>query len=159
MLLSDVLAIKGKVLYTIEPRKSLAEAVALMNQHDVGSLLVTEQGALCGILTFREVLSAVAAAGSQWETRTVADSMLRDPAVGDPRMDLHELRSHMIDQHQRYLPVVEAGTLMGVVSFHDVARAVLEEQGFESLVLRNFVRNWPVEVLPVGTASPRSSER
>ena len=55
--------------------------------------------------------------------------------------------------------VVEGGTLLGVISFHDVARAVLEEQGFESLILRNFVRNWPDEVLPVGKPSANCSER
>jgi CBS domain-containing protein len=159
MLLSDVLAIKGKLLHTISPDKTLADAVALMNEQDMGSLVVIEHGALIGMLTFREALAAIHAAGADWQNVLVGAVMLRDPAVGDPRMDLHELRTHMLDHRQRYLPVVEGGTLLGVISFHDVARAVLEEQGFESLILRNFVRNWPDEVMPVGKASANCSER
>ncbi|NSL55012.1 CBS domain-containing protein [Uliginosibacterium aquaticum] len=159
MLLSDVLAIKGKTLYTISPQKTLADALALMSEQDVGSLVVIERGALVGILTFREALAAINAAGALWQGVSVADAMLRDPAVGDPRMDLYELRTHLVDHHQRYLPVVESGVLQGLVSFHDVARAVLEEQGFESLILRNFVRNWPDEVLPIGKPSTHCSDR
>lgn len=159
MLLSDVLAIKGKLLYTISPQKTLADALALMTEQDMGSLVVIEQGALIGMLTFREALAAIHAAGADWQKVLVGAVMLRDPAVGEPRMDLHELRSHMVDHHQRYLPVMEAGTLLGVISFHDVARAVLEEQGFESLILRNFVRNWSDEVLPVGKSSANCSDR
>lgn len=159
MLLSDVLAIKGKTLYTISPQKPLADALALMSDLDVGSLVVMDQGALAGILTFREALAAIHAAGADWQSVPVGEVMLRDPAIGDPRMDLHELRTHLVDHHQRYLPVVEAGVLQGVVSFHDVARAVLEEQGFESLILRNFVRDWPDELLPVGKPAAHCSDR
>ena len=51
----------------------------------------------------------------------------------------------MVENHQRYLPVMDDTTLMGVVSFHDVARAVLEEQSFENRMLKNYIRNWPAE--------------
>ena len=159
MLLCDVLALKGKLLCSISPHRNLAEALALMTEQDVGSLVVIDEGCLVGMLTFREVLAAIHAAGPRWQSVPVAEIMLCDPAVGDPRMDLHELRHHMINHHQRYLPVVENGKLLGVISFHDVARAVLEEQGFDSLVLRNFVKNLAEEVLPVGKASANCSDR
>jgi CBS domain-containing protein len=50
-----------------------------------------------------------------------------------------------VEHHQRYLPVMEGGLLMGVVSFHDVAKAVLEEQSFENKMLKAYIRNWPEE--------------
>jgi CBS domain-containing protein len=58
-------------------------------------------------------------------------------------MEMDDLRRLMIEKHQRYLPVMESGTLMGVVSFHDVAKAVLEEQSFENKMLKAYIRDWP----------------
>ena len=51
-------------------------------------------------------------------------------------MEMDELRRLMVEHHQRYLPVMDGNTLLGVVSFHDVAKAVLEEQSFENRMLR-----------------------
>ena len=60
-------------------------------------------------------------------------------------MEMDELRRLMVDRHQSYLPVMDGNTLLGVVSFHDVAKAVLEEQSFENRMLKNYIRNWPAE--------------
>ena len=145
MQVSEILAIKGKVLYTIAPNRSLSEAVAIMNEQDVGSLVVFEHGKMAGILTFREVLHAVQAGGTEWAGTTIADAMVRDPLSSGPNMEMDELRRHMVDHHQRYMPVMDDGTLLGVISFHDVAKAVLEEQSFENRMLKNYIRNWPEE--------------
>ncbi|THF66837.1 CBS domain-containing protein [Pseudothauera nasutitermitis] len=145
MLVSEILAIKGKVLYTIAPGRSLAEAVEVMTEQDVGSLVVFDQGRMTGMLTFREVLGAVHAGGAQWQEMTVEQAMLRDPQTASPNMEMDELRRLMVDRRQRYLPVMDEGTLLGVVSFHDVAKAVLEEQSFENRMLKNYIRNWPAE--------------
>jgi len=51
----------------------------------------------------------------------------------------------MIEKHSRYLPVMEEGVLQGVISFLDVAKAVLEEQGFENRMLKAYIRDWPAE--------------
>ncbi len=140
---SEILAIKGKVLYTIAPNRSLAEAVAVMTEQDVGSLVVFEHGRMVGMLTFREVLNLLNQAGANWTETPVADAMLRDPRTAGPNMEMDELRRHMVEHHQRYLPVMDDGTLLGVISFHDVAKAVLEEQSFENRMLKNYIRNWP----------------
>ncbi|GAA5180999.1 CBS domain-containing protein [Niveibacterium umoris] len=145
MLVSEILAIKGRALYTVAPSRLLAEAVAIMSEQDVGSLVVFEQGRMVGMLTFREVLKALSASGADWGTVTVASAMLRDPRSAGLGMELDELRREMIDNHQRYLPVMDGTTLMGVISFHDVAKAVLEEQSFENKMLKNYIKNWPVE--------------
>jgi CBS domain-containing protein len=145
MLVSEILAIKGKVLYTIAPGRSLAEAVAIMTEQDVGSLVVFDQGRMTGMLTFREVLGAVHAGGAKWQEMTVEQAMLRDPLAASPNMEMDELRRLMVDRHQRYLPVMDGSTLLGVVSFHDVAKAVLEEQSFENRMLKNYIRNWPTD--------------
>ena len=145
MLVREILAIKGKVLYTIAPERSLAEAVAIMAEQDVGSLVVFAHGRMTGMVTFREMLRAVHKSGPEWGDLTVADVMVADPLSAVPNMEMDELRRLMVDHHQRYLPVMDGTTLMGVVSFHDVAKAVLEEQSFENRMLKNYIRNWPGE--------------
>lgn len=145
MLVREILAIKGKVLYTIAPERSLADAVAIMAEQDVGSLVVFANGRMAGILTFREVLRAVHKGGAEWGVMPVAEAMVAEPLSAVPDMEMDELRRVMVDHHQRYLPVMDGTTLMGVVSFHDVAKAVLEEQSFENRMLKNYIRNWPGE--------------
>ena len=143
MLVSEILAIKGKVLFTIGPNRPIAEAVEIMNEQDVGSLVVFSRGEMVGMLTFRQVLQAVQQGGADWQALQVESVMLREPRVAAPDMEMDELRRLMVEHHQRYLPVMDGNTLLGVVSFHDVAKAVLEEQSFENRMLKNYIRNWP----------------
>jgi CBS domain. len=74
MLVSEILAIKGKVLFTIAPNRRIAEAVEIMNEQDVGSLVVFSRGEMVGMLTFREVLVTVQKAGADWQSLTVGRS-------------------------------------------------------------------------------------
>ena len=143
MQVSEILAIKGTVLYTVVPDKSLDTAVATMNDLDVGSLVCFDQGLMVGMLTFREVLKAVGVHGAGWGSVKIADVMVRNPVVAKPSMQMDELRRMMVAEHQRYLPVMDGTTLLGVVSFHDVAKAVLEEQSFENRMLKAYIRDWP----------------
>lgn len=145
MLVSEILAIKGKVLFTVSSNRTLSEAVAVMTEQDVGSLVVFDKGRMTGLLTFREVLVATQKAGAEWQSLPVEEAMLKNPVAAGINMQMDELRRLMVENHQRYLPVMEDTTLMGVVSFHDVARAVLEEQSFENRMLKNYIRNWPAE--------------
>ena len=145
MLVSEILAIKGKVLFMVSSNRTLSEAVSVMTEQDVGSLVVFDKGRITGLLTFREVLVATQKAGAEWQTLPVAEAMLKEPVVAGVNMQMDELRRLMVENHQRYLPVMDDTTLMGVVSFHDVARAVLEEQSFENRMLKNYIRNWPAE--------------
>ena len=117
MQVSEILAIKGTVLYTVVPDKSLDTAVATMNDLDVGSLVCFDQGVMVGMLTFREVLKAVGVHGAGWGSVKIADVMVRNPVVAKPSMQMDELRRMMVAEHQRYLPVMDGTTLLGVVSF------------------------------------------
>jgi CBS domain-containing protein len=76
---------------------------------------------------------------------TVGDVMVKDPVVAIPSMEANDLRRLMIEKHSRYLPVLENDTLLGVISFLDVAKAVLEEQNLENKLLKSYIKNWPDE--------------
>jgi CBS domain-containing protein len=131
----------------------LSDCVVTMAEHDIGSLVVMERGKLAGMLTFREVLRVLAK--RQLEHRSgptppVAEIVVRDvmnpePQVAAPAMEVNELRRLMLEHHQRYMPVMDGEILLGVISFHDVAKAVLEEQGFENRMLKAYIRDWPAE--------------
>jgi len=145
MQVREILAVKGQALFTIAPNKTLADAVAIMTGQDVGSLVVFEAGRMVGMLTFREVLKAVQQGGAAWGGMAISGVMVREPVMAGPDMEVDDLRRLMIEHHMRYLPVMDGGTLMGVISFHDVARAVLEEQSFENRMLKAYIRDWPAE--------------
>ncbi len=153
MQVSEILRVKGSTLFTVTPETALSDCVITMAENDIGSLVVMDQGRLAGMLTFREVLKVLAK--RQVEHRhgptppvaeiRVGEVMNGAPNVASPTMEVNELRRVMIETHQRYLPVMEGDTLLGVLSFHDVARAVLEEQGFENKMLKAYIRDWPAE--------------
>lgn len=142
MKIKEILKVKkDSVLYTCPPESLLTEALATMVAKDIGSLLVKEQGRLSGMLTFREVLQAINAHGGSIQGLAVKDVMARDPVSAAPDMDLEDLRRVMLASHVRYMPVVDDRTPVGVISFHDVAKARLEEQTFESRMLKGFIKS------------------
>ena len=153
MKVSKILEVKGKALFTISPQESLATAVMIMAEHDIGSIVVMSEGKLVGMLTFREVIRVLAK--RQAENRSgptppvsafkISEVMNPNPTIATPDINVDDLRKMMVDSHERYLPVMEGTTLMGVVSFHDVARAVLDMQGFENKMLKAYIRDWPEE--------------
>ena len=151
MQVKEIVRIKGSTLWTVTPTTLLSEAVVSMADHDIGSVVVMDGGKLAGMLTFREVLKVLAQ--RQMEQRTgptptmssikVGDVMVTDPALASPNMEVDELRALMLERHQRYVPVMDGDTMLGVISFHDVAKAVLEEQAFENRMLKGYIKDWP----------------
>jgi CBS domain-containing protein len=145
MKVTDILRVKGNALYTVTPDQALADAAKLMADLDIGSLVVMEQGAVAGMLTFREVILSIVANGGRMDGRDVRSAMNAAPQTCTPETALDELRRVMLQEHARYLPVLNQGTLMGVISFYDVAKALVESQDFENRMLKSYIRDWPEE--------------
>ena len=145
MKVSDILRVKGSTLFTVSPESLLAEAVTTMAEHDIGSLVVMTHGDLVGMLTFREVIRAVVKNGGEVGA-TIVNSVMDDaPLTCTPETDINEVRRMMLGRHARYMPVLDGRTLMGVISFYDVAKSVVEAQDFENRMLKAYIRDWPVE--------------
>jgi CBS domain-containing protein len=145
MKVSDILRVKGGTLFTVSPGESLSAALDVMSQHDIGSLVVMDHGELVGMLTFREVIQAIVRNGGTLGNTRVQTVMDDHPLTCTPETDLDEVRRIMLGRHARYTPVVSDRTLMGVISFYDVARAVVDSQDFENRMLKAYIRDWPVE--------------
>jgi CBS domain-containing protein len=143
MLVSEILRIKGNTLFTTTPDGLVHDAVKVMADNDIGSLVVMHHGKLVGMLTFREVLAALASRGGSLGDLRISEIIERDPLTATPRLDVMELRGKMLERHARYVPVIEDATLLGVVSFHDVAKAVYEEQSFENRMLKSYIEDSP----------------
>ena len=145
MKVSDILRVKGNTLFTVSPDQPLAEAVTTMAEHDIGSLVVMDHGELTGMLTFREVIRAVVRNGGTVSTTHVRSVMDDAPLTCTPETEIDEVRRMMLGRHARYMPVMSHRTLMGVISFYDVAKAVVDSQDFENRMLKAYIRDWPVE--------------
>ena len=143
MQVSEILKVKGNALYTIPPDGRLTDAVSVMAQHNMGSLVVMDKGRMVGILTFKEILLAVNTGRGALGDAKVGDVMERAPVTASLAMEVNDLRRTMLDSGARYLPVMDREQLIGVVSFRDVAKAVLEEQDFENRMLKGYIKNWP----------------
>ncbi|ACR29270.1 CBS domain-containing protein [Burkholderia glumae] len=152
MRVSDILKVKGNTLFTVTPDTPLREAVDAMAEHDIGSLVVMEYGDLVGILTFREIILRLKANGGaigDVQVRKVMD----EPLTCTPETDVNEVRRMMLERHARYMPVLDKRVLMGVISFYDVAKTVVEAQSFENRMLKAYIRDWPPE--PDGEVQPK----
>ncbi len=143
MKVTDILRVKGNTLYTVSPDQTLHEAVRTMAELDIGSLVVMEHGDVAGMLTFREVISAVVAGGGSVGTRHVRSVMDDAPLTCTPETGVDEVRRMMLLRHARYMPVLDRRTLMGVISFYDVAKTVVDAQDFENKLLKAYIRDWP----------------
>ena len=145
MKVSDILRAKGNTLYTVTPDHTLVEAIGTMAEKDIGSLVVMEHGDLVGMLTFREVIQAMVKGAGSVGATLVRSAMDDAPLTCTLETDMDEVRRMMLDRHARYMPVMDRRMLMGVISFYDVAKAVVDSQNFENKMLKAYIRDWPEE--------------
>lgn len=149
MKVSDILRVKsGSTLYVVTPEDRLEEAVRTMAEKDIGSLVVMEHGDVAGMLTFREVIVAIVKNGGTAGNMLVRSAMDDAPLTCTLETDMDEVRRMMLNRHARYMPVLEKRELVGVISFYDVAKAVVDSQDFENKMLKAYIRDWPETEAP-----------
>ncbi|HSS61175.1 MAG TPA: CBS domain-containing protein [Candidatus Limnocylindrales bacterium] len=107
-------------LHTVEPADTVGEAVAVMAQHRVGSVLVMEAGRLLGIFTERDTVRALSQSHDA-ARHEIQSWMTHDPKTVGPDADAEAALRFMLDNGFRHLPVVDAGKVVGVVSMRDLA--------------------------------------
>jgi len=148
---SEILRVKGNTLFTASPDVLVREAISTMSEHDIGSLVIMDHGTLVGMLTFREILRHLHThdgSGTNFTVRTIMDDA---PLSVTPNTDADELQRLMLSKHSRYMPVMDGPTLMGVISFYDLAQAIVAAQQFENSMLKAYIRDWPSDE---GSAKP-----
>lgn len=140
---SEILKVKGDILYTASPDTLVSEAIATMSEQNIGSLVIMEHGELVGMLTFREVIRHLHEKKEKAGHFTVRSIMNDAPVSVTPNTGAYEVQRLMLDKHARYIPVMDGPMLLGVISFYDMARAIVDAQQFENRMLKAYIRDWP----------------
>ena len=120
----DVLRGKGEDIYAVAPLASVIDAVNVMNDHHVGSVLVMEGGSPVGIFSERDVLVRVLAAHRdprQTLVRDVMTTRLHTASSDDSLLDVMRL---MTERRCRHVPVMDGERLLGLVSIGDITKAI-----------------------------------
>jgi CBS domain-containing protein len=144
MLIREVLSVKSSIeVVGVEPDATIAEAVKRMAEHDIGSLVVLQDGELSGFITERDILRGMHARGCALTEVKVGDLMEKEPLVVNLDDSVDYAREAMTKSHTSHLVVLDDQKLLGVISFHDVARACLKEASFENALLKRYIKHWP----------------
>ena len=137
--LRDILKSRETGVLSVEEDATVADALAMMANHNVGSLLVMTDGLLSGIITERHFARKVFLAGNTSPDTKVGDVMTKNLIVGRPDMDTEEALALMADQRFRHLPVCEDDTVLGMVTMTDLVQGLLGAREFTIRQLENYV--------------------
>jgi CBS domain-containing protein len=145
MTLQDILHNKGTRVMTISSDSTLDDAVQMLVQHNIGSLVVcdrpdcTSADAMIGIVTERDILRACATNRGQLTTQTVAEVMTRDVCTSSPSDSVEDVMGLLTERRIRHLPVIDNGKLVGMISIGDVVKAQHDSLSMENHYLRSYI--------------------
>lgn len=144
MITRDILAIKGGETFSVSPEIAVTEAIHQMVDRNIGSLVVLDgNGKMIGIITERDILRASYKHAGDLGKFKVQDLMTSKLIVAGPEDTVDYVRGIMTENHIRHLPVVDGDDLLGVITFHDVAKACLTDVSFENQLLKRYIKHWP----------------
>lgn len=135
-----ILKNKGSEVFTKGPDATLNEITHMLNRHKIGSIVIVEEdGTVCGIVSERDIIAAIARKGGQVLGEPVRECMTRDVFTCSRDDTLEQLMAEMTTHRFRHLPVVENGKLMGLVSIGDVVKQRISEAEMEAAALRDYI--------------------
>jgi CBS domain-containing protein len=136
----QILVRKAEV-FAIDPDATVLDALRLMEEKNIGALLVMRGDRLVGIFSERDYARRMVLHGRASKDTAVREVMTDDVFVISPDVNSGECMVHMTDRHIRHLPVVEGGRVVGVISIGDVVRAVIEDLRFSIHQLETYIQN------------------
>ncbi|HZA53611.1 MAG TPA: CBS domain-containing protein [Candidatus Udaeobacter sp.] len=126
----DILAVKGRDVWSIGPSASVYDAMKLMADKGIGALLVVEGEKVVGIISERDYARKVILQGRSSRTTQVREIMTSRVAYAEPEQNIEECMALMTEMRIRHLPVMESGELRGVISIGDLVKSIIAEQKF-----------------------------
>ena len=139
MLVTEILKDKGDAVFSVAPDKTLVEACREMQTRKIGAVMVCDSDRVVGVLSERDVVRAVAAAGPEALSEAVSAYMTRDIVFAEPTDTVAILMSRMTDRRIRHLPVLREKRLIGVISIGDVVKCQIEEATRAAESLRTYI--------------------
>jgi CBS domain-containing protein len=140
MRIREILDHKGSGVVTVEPDRTVHQAMRVLVENGIGSVIVTQDGKIVGILTERDVLRLGARDPASLATTRVADAMTENLVVGVAEDLVDYAAGVMTANRIRHLPIVEGERLAGVVSIGDVVKAMKQEKEVENRYLRDYIQ-------------------
>lgn len=136
----DILKNKGTLIYSTTPGSSVFGALELMARHNVGALLVMEDKKMVGIFSERDYARKVILKGKSSRETLVREIMTADPVVIAPDETIRQCLTVMTERQVRHLPVVEADSVLGVVSIGDVGKLLIADHEDTIDKLETYIR-------------------
>src|SRR5215213_1311258 len=136
--ISALLERKGNAVHAVNSSVTIAEAVAEMNRHRIGSVVVLDGDRLVGIFTERDVLLRVVGQSIEPNQKGVADVMTRNLITVTPETTVEETMVIFAEKRCRHLPVIEQGRLVGLISIGDISRWIADSHRAEAEHLKNY---------------------
>jgi CBS domain-containing protein len=137
----QLLQVKGSRVFDIHPQATVYEALERMAQHDVGALLVLEEGQLVGIFSERDYARKIILMGRASRDTPVHEVMTTDLVTVSPEATVEACMVLMTQHRIRHLPVMEGGRLAGVISIGDVVKAIMTAQEFLIAQLQQYINS------------------
>lgn len=139
MKVSDILLVKGNMIYSVTGEVNVYEAIKLMEEKNIGSLLVMEGEKLTGILSERDYARKIVLKGKSSRTTMVKEIMTEHVITVAPEDQIEKCMELMSEKHIRHLPIVEGDKVMGMISIGDVVNAIIESQKDTIAYLQNYI--------------------
>ena len=136
---SNLIYHKGNTVTIIDGPKTVYDALEIMVQKNIGSLVVYEDNQFVGVITERDYAQKVIVKGKHSHDTLVSEIMEATPASVKLDDSIERCMELMSDKHIRYLPVVADGHVVGLVSMGDVVRYIIEDQKDTINHLQNFI--------------------
>ncbi|PXA05010.1 histidine kinase [Coraliomargarita sinensis] len=130
---------KGTTVFWISDDATVDSAVAEMNRHRVGAVLVKSDGKVVGIFTERDVLTRIIASGRDPKTTTIREVMTVDYQSITKETSIEDAMQLMTDKRVRHLPVLEGQEAVGMISIGDITRWLLKVNEMEAENLRRYI--------------------
>jgi CBS domain-containing protein len=139
MIIGELLESKGNEVVTIGPEQELKEAIQMLVDRGMGSLVVVKNEQVVGILTERDILRANARWFDTLKGLTVSDVMTTKVVIGLPTDSIDKVMNIMTEQRVRHLPVISSGQLIGILSIGDVVKAKVKKAEVEINHLTDYI--------------------
>ncbi len=136
----DILKKKGSHVWSVSPGTTVYDALKLMAEKEIGAVVVLETGQPVGIFSERDYARQVILKGRTSKDTPVRDVMASRVVFVRPEQSIEDCMALMTDKHVRHLPVLQQGTLGGMISIGDVVKEMISEKEFIIEQLANYIQ-------------------
>lgn len=139
MKLKDIVKAKGSTVFSIHPEKTVKEAIDMLIQYNIGSLLVINDAQPVGIITERDILRICASDAERLGVVPVSDIMTTNLIVGQLDDDVEDVMQVMTDRRIRHLPVMLEDHVGGMISIGDLVKSQHDEKEVTIHYLKDYI--------------------